>query len=705
MSSLKMWIVFALLSYHVTCAIGFYLAQNNKQTACQTDECINTSQQIASMMDTSVDPCEDMYQFSCGGWLRNNPLPEKQSRWIVMDTMKSKINEQLIQLLQSDDVTFKGHNSTAIRKLKILYKTCLDTDSIESQGFKPLTKLIDDLGSWTVSPTPGGWDRQKWSLQKALEKSHYLWGTSLWSTYIYKDAKNGSRNILHIKQSGLLDADHLSTYDTPEFKALFVNATSSLGVALGGQEETARTKMDQVFEFEKKLSKIFIPKEELVNPFKSYNKMTLREFQTLLGSWIDIEKFFTAIAGQNFLTQDDDIIVETPKYFQKLKNVILKTEKEVLANYITYNFILAAHDYFPSKESSFIKRIAKEERSVSTGNPRASKCVELSTNQMGFAVSALYVENHFSTENLAKVAIILDDIEHQFVQNLHVTDWIDSQTKLKLIQKAKSMTNQIGHPDWITDPIKLDKEFEDLDVVEGELLENYVRIARFKADKEIQAYRRAPKETWHAYPHAVNAYYVAQDNEITVLAGILQEPVVSPSYPDAYMYGSIGMILGHELIHGFDDSGRLYDAIGNLKETWSTGAAKKFESRSKCLIKQFDSYTVQGKNLSGLLTLGENIADNGGVKLAYRAYKDGIKSKHSLPNLNLTEDQLYFVGMSQFWCGHYDAEYEIQSIRSDSHAHSRYRVLGSMANSRDFARAFKCSEKSTLNPKNKCSVW
>uniref|UniRef100_A0A2C9M5F9 Peptidase M13 N-terminal domain-containing protein n=1 Tax=Biomphalaria glabrata TaxID=6526 RepID=A0A2C9M5F9_BIOGL len=150
------------------------------------------------MMDTSVDPCEDMYQFSCGGWLRNNPLPEKQSRWIVMDTMKSKINEQLIQLLQSEGVTFKGHNSTAIRKLKILYKTCMDTDSIESQGFKPLIKLIDDLGSWTVSPTPGGWDRQKWSLQKALEKSHYLWGTSLWSTYIYKDAKNGSRNILHV---------------------------------------------------------------------------------------------------------------------------------------------------------------------------------------------------------------------------------------------------------------------------------------------------------------------------------------------------------------------------------------------------------------------------------------------------------------------------------------------------------------------------
>ncbi|XP_055877570.1 endothelin-converting enzyme homolog [Biomphalaria glabrata] len=693
MISFRKWVFFFLVSYHVTTVAGMVLPENKTQRACQTEDC-RLGQHIAGMMNRSVDPCEDMYQFSCGGWLRDNPLPEKRKRLMPMDKTSSQIDEQLIQLFQSNDTTYKGNESTAIRKVKKLYRICKDRDSIYYKGNETLLKLIEELGSWTVTSTLGEWNETSWSLQKALEKSHSLWGKSFWSISVSKDVTNGTRYILYLRQNGIINSNP-NNYNDTELKEKFLNKTVSNAAILGGEEERARDKMEEVFELHFNLSKIFVPTNERENPLNLVNKMTLREFQNLLGSWIDIEQYFSAFHDQKFLTKDDEMIVKDPNYFKKLKDIMEKTNKEVLANYIVYDFIEKALPYLPSKPFN-----------GSTEFRSDKKCLDLISSMMGLAVSALYLENRDYSEITPKVQILFDNIREQFVQELVNQNSTDSQTKSILIAKAKSTTIRIGFPDFITDSAKLDHEFEDLEIVETNFLDNFVRVNSFGDAKIIKNYRGNPEPSWSKNLHETNAYYDSLFNQVTILAGLLQEPFVSLSYPDAYLYGLIGTVIGHELLHGFSGTLIFIDANGHVGDFWAKNFTETFQRKSKCLIDQFDSYIYNGHNLKGKLSLGETTSDNSGMKYSFKAYKNAIKSNHSLPYLNLTDEQLFFVGWSQFWCGHYDFE-KVKNIFIENSVHpiSQFRVYSTMSNSEDFSKTFQCSENATLNPDNKCSVW
>ncbi|KAH9519959.1 Endothelin-converting enzyme 1 [Bulinus truncatus] len=285
--------------------------------------------------------------------------------------------------------------------------------------------------------------------------------------------------------------------------------------------------------------------------------------------------------------------------------------------------------------------------------------------------------------------------------------WLDDETKRNLKEKAQAMTNQVGYPDWILDPSILDAEYEDLEIEEGEYFRNFIHSIKFHTNIEKRKLRQPPvRNVWLIPPDTVNAYYNLHENEVVVLAGILQEPIVSKDYPTPYLYGTLGAILAHEIVHAFDSSGRLFDKDGNLKDNWTPHVAEEFDKRAQCLIDQYNTFEVYGQNINGLLTLGENIADNGGVKMAYRAYKSAIKSHDlSLPGLNLTDDQLYFLGLSHFYCAKYTKDYAISSIRNDDHAHDQFRVIGTVSNSKEFSAAFNCPLKSPMNPEKKCEVW
>ncbi|KAH9519957.1 Endothelin-converting enzyme 1 [Bulinus truncatus] len=311
---------------------------------------------------------------------------------------------------------------------------------------------------------------------------------------------------------------------------------------------------------------------------------------------------------------------------------------------------------------------------------RQKLCVDESRNALPLVSGALYVDRYLSEETRVKAVPLINYIKNEFVNSLNQTTWVDEETRTRLEEKVEAMTSIVGYQDWILDPCQLDAKYEDL-------VEPTTKTFKFKPDR-------------------VHAQYEYHLNMMVVYAGLLQEPIISKNYPTSYLYGMLGSVLAHEIIHAFDNTGRKHDKYGNLNETWTPRVVEEFARRSKCFIDQYSTFELYGQNISGVLTLPENIADNGGLNLAFKAYRSSVGSDEArLPGVNLTDDQLFFVGMSQFFCALETRESAIRNMRNSEHALNHFRVLGSNSNSREFSKAFNCPLNSPMNPENKCVIW
>lgn len=289
--------------------------------------------------------------------------------------------------------------------------------------------------------------------------------------------------------------------------------------------------------------------------------------------------------------------------------------------------------------------------------------------------------------------------------------WMDDKTRETAIEKVRKIVQMIGYPDWILDSVQLDKYYENVTLVTGEFLVSHLNIRRESVLRNHNKLGTVPdRQEWHMMPVETNAYYSQSNNQIVFPAGILQRPFFTPSFPMSFNFGTTGMIIGHEMTHGFDNKGRHYDKYGNLNNWWTDQSATSFQSKTSCMVRQYSNYTAENTHLKGERVLGENIADNGGLKTAYMAYRHWVKSKDSnevkdLPGLTLTPEQLFFVGFGQLWCSYYTPQYTKQAILTDEHTISKFRTIGVVSNSGDFARAFQCAPNTPMNPQIKCQVW
>ncbi|KAH9491456.1 Endothelin-converting enzyme 1 [Bulinus truncatus] len=674
---------------------------------CLSDTCRNVSQYILSNLNTSVVPCVDMYTYSCGGWMQLNDLPVGSGKWTKFHKLHETIQMQLIQILEENGWLFKGRNSEAVRKLKQFYRSCTDVRTLNQKGAQPVIKLIDELGSWTVTPTNQTWNRTAWSLELALQQSHNLTGIGFMSMDIKKDSKNGSRNIIFIYQRGLT-MPNAPDYLTPRGKNKYMRRAMAIGRLLGGCNKTVETRMNQVFYLEKALSRIFLPKHESRNPKKIYNLMNVSEFQNLIGPWINIQQYMDAILGDGVVSAGDEINVQTTDYFRQLQQVIKTTNHEVLANYIVWSTINPTFGYLSEEFSEVDLFDSQPVENIVETNTLQKNCLEKSKLLAPWVTSALYVDRHFSQDLTVKVVTALRNIKIKFVANLDQLSWMDELTKRNLTEKVTEMIDLVGYPDWIMNPSRLDAEYADLVVEEGEFFQNFINQIVFKKKVGIKQLSLTPqRNTWLAYPHEVNGKYNIYQNQVFILAGLLNKPFFSTDYPRSYFYGILGGILAHEVMHGFDSRGRMHDKFGDLKDIWTPNVAEEYYRRAQCFIEQYNGYDVlPGHNISGSLTLAENIADNGGIKMAFRAYKSSIGSDDfTLPGLNMTSDQLFFVGFGNTLCAKYSDEYSISSIQTDVHSKTMFRVIGTVSNSREFSAAFNCPLNSPMNPVNKCEIW
>lgn len=458
-----------------------------------------------------------------------------------------------------------------------------------------------------------------------------------------------------------------------------------------------------------------MPKEERRDSNKLYNPMKIGDLMTKY-PYIDWLPYINAkmLAGLKF-NETDDVILQQPLYYDQLENVLNKTDKATIANYVLWRDL---SDYIPyltsdlrEMEFNFLKTVTGK----ATKQARWSDCVKGVAGMMNIAVSAMYVREYFRDHRVkSDVSEIIEEISYEFEKILHENEWMDEDTKDEALKKLKAMHSNVAFPNELFNDTLLVKYHEDLKLNDTVYLQAAIDLDNHgKKFACLRFHNPVNRTDWidHASSVYVNANYNGKTNSIQIIAAMLQGHFYSADRPRYMNYASIGYVIGHEMTHGFDDLGRLYDADGNLVDWWHPETKEAFVANKACIIEQYGNYTDKAINMSlnGVITQGENIADNGGLKLAYRAYISAMQKTEEtdpmLPGLPFTAEQLFWISAAQTWCSVERAEVKKIMILTDNHAIGRFRVLGTLSNSLEFAKDFKCPTDTPMNPSKKCNVW
>ncbi|XP_041424309.1 endothelin converting enzyme 1 L homeolog isoform X2 [Xenopus laevis] len=685
--------------------LALSLQYRNSNRVCLSESCISVTSSILRSLDRSVDPCQDFYQYSCGGWIKGNPVPDGHSRWGTFNELWEHNQAIMKHLLENSTM---NTSSTAEHKAQSYFQACMNESKIEELGAKPLQDLIQKLGGWSII---GPWDKDNFQETLQLVTAHYR-TSPFFSVFVSADSKNSNSNVIQIDQSGLgLPSMEYYLNKTMNEKVLtgYLNFMVQLGVLLGGEENSTREQMQEILDFETKLANITIPQEKRRDEEQIYHKMTAGELKDLVPA-VDWMPFLKTVFHPVVINESEPVVVYAKEYLVEVSSLINSTDKRILNNYMMWNLMRKTSSFLDQRfQDAEEKLIEVMYGTKKTCLPRWKFCIRDTDNNLGFALGAMFVKATFAETSKVQALRMIKEIKAAFEENLKTLSWMDDETRRAAREKAEAIYDMIGYPNFIMDPKELDKVFNDYDVTDDLYFENGMRFYNFSARVTSDQLRKAPsKDQWSMTPPTVNAYYSPTKNEIVFPAGILQAPFYTSTSPMAQNFGGIGVVIGHELTHAFDDQGREYDKDGNLRPWWKNASVEAFKRQTECITEQYGNYTVNGEAVNGKQTLGENIADNGGLKAAYRAYKNWVRKNGAeklLPSLGLSNDQLFFVGFAQVWCTVRTTESSHEGIITDPHSPSRIRVIGSVSNSKEFAEHFQCPPGSPMNPRKKCEVW
>uniref|UniRef100_A0A8C1RX50 Endothelin-converting enzyme 1 n=1 Tax=Cyprinus carpio TaxID=7962 RepID=A0A8C1RX50_CYPCA len=670
---------------------------------CLSEPCVSVASTVLGALDRSVDPCQDFYNFACGGWMRKNPLPEGKSRWGPFSNLWEHNMAIMKNLLEN---TSMKSLSKAEQKAQWYYQACMNEIKIEALGAKPLQDLINQTGGWGLN---GPWEKD--NFQEVLRTVSANFRTSpFFTVFVSTDSKSSNSNIIQVDQSGLgLPSREYYLNKTANEKVTYLNFLVELGMLLGGSEETSQKMMQEIIDFETALANITVPQEERRDEMKIYHKIQAKELATLAPA-VDWMPFLSAVFAPVALNDSEPVVVYAKEYLQRVSELISNTNKSVLNNYmimkVVRKMVSILDQRFQDAEQRFLEVMYGTKKSCM---PRWKLCASDTDSALGFALGALFVKATFSEDSKAFVEDMVSEIKWAFEDSLKTVSWMDPETKKAAKEKADALYNMVGYPKFIMNPKELDKVFNDFDVVSDLYFQNVMNYYNFSARVTANQLRKVPnRDQWSMTPPTVNAYYNPTKNEMVLPAGILQAPFYNHAWPKAMNFGGIGVVMGHELTHAFDDQGREYDKDGNLRQWWQNSSVEAFKHQTQCMVEQYSNYSINKEPLNGKHTLGENIADNGGLRAAYKAYINWIEKngeEATLPALGMTNHQLFFVGFAQVWCSVRTPESSHEGVITDPHSPSRFRVIGTISNSHEFSAHFGCKADSPMNPKQKCELW
>ncbi len=672
------------------CVITFVVASLLSSAGAQQPAAAPSKPEPAldvTSMDRSVDPCVDFFEYSCGGWIKNNPIPPDQTSWETYSKMQDENLGRLRGILEASAAPDPNRNA-ATQKIGDYYSSCTDEKAIEVKGIEPLKPELEQIA------------KIKSKAEIAGVAATVIDDNVLFRFNSNQDFKDATQVIAYADQGGLglPDRDYYLKEDAKsvELRKAYVAHVQKMFELLGEQPEVSAAEAHTVMRIETALAKGSMTRVERREPKNLDHKMTSGELQKISPEF-QWQVYFTKVG----LPALPSLNVASPGFFKVMNEEL---EKESLADWKTYLRWHLVHADAPFLSAAFLNEnfafYGKTLRGQQELQPRWKRCTEYVDDDLGEALGQVYVEKYFSPDAKQQALKMVKEIEATMEQDINSLPWMSSATKQQALVKLHAMANKIGYPDkW--------RDYSKLEIVRGDELGNVERSRRFEFNRQLAKIGKPlDRGEWGMTPPTVNAYYDPQMNDINFPAGVLQPPAFDPASDAAPNYGDTGGTIGHELTHGFDDEGRQFDAQGNLRDWWTAEDGEKFVKRASCISDQYSTYTiVDDVKINGKLTLGEDVADLGGLILAYMAWKEDTRRQNLQPLDDLTPEQRFFVGYGQSWCGETRDETKRLRATVDPHSPEKYRTNGVVSNMPEFQEAFHCKAGSPMVNQNRCRVW
>ena len=643
----------------------------------------------ADMLDKSIDPCTDFYAYACSKWQQQNPIPSDRPAWGRFNELQERGEYIVRDILEKSAAKTSGRTANE-QKIGDYYASCMDESAIESAGTKPLAHDLDSIAAM----------KSKSDLPNEILRLHREGGDVLFSFGSGSDFKNASQMIAELDQGGLglPDRDYYFKDDpkSAELRQKYLLHVQNMLQLLGDPADKAAAEAKVVMDIETGLAKGALDQTSRRDPQKIYHKMSNQELAAL-NSVFDWNTYFDGVGAPKF----DSLNVAEPEFVKQMQNVINEHSLDDWKTYLRWH---AVHDNAAVLPAAFVKEnfefFGKTMQGTKELRPRWKRCVSYANGDLGEVIGQVYVDQTFGAEGKSRTLAMVNALEKALGEDIKSLAWMGEDTKKQALVKLAAITNRIGYPDkW--------KDYSTLEIVRADALGNSQRSNAHDLERRLSKIGRAlDKRDWPYPPMTVNASYNPNQNNITFPAGILQPPFYDNKADNAMNYGGIGAVIGHELTHGFDDEGSQFDAEGNLRDWWTADDKKKFEERTNCVKDQYGSFVaVDDLKLNGKLTLGENTADNGGMRIAYMALMSALAGKEPPPIDGLTAGQRFFLGWANVWCQNRTDAIARMLVTIDPHSPGKNRVNGTVSNMPEFREAYHCKADAPMVNQNACRVW
>jgi endothelin-converting enzyme/putative endopeptidase len=672
--------------------VSFLRAQDKSSPAADKSQAAKPPADVrfsVDLLDKSIDPCNDFYAYACSKWLAKNPIPSDRSSWGRFNELAERGEYIVRAILETASVDRPGRSASQ-QKIGDYYASCMDEGAIERASTKPL----DPDFQWIAAI------KSKPELPQEIVRLHREGTDVLFGFDSGSDFKNASQMIAQLDQGGLglPDRDYYFKDDpkSVELRKKYVEHVAKMFVLLGDDEGKAAAEAKVVMEIETGLAKGALDQTSRRDPQKVYHKLTNRELAAL-SPLFDWNIYFEGVGAPRF----DSLNVIEPEFIKNMQEVLNAHSLDDWKTYLRWHTVHANVQALPAafvnENFDFFNKTLQGTKEL---RPRWKRCVSYTNGDLGELVGQVYVQQTFGAEGKERTLAMVEALEKALGQDIKSSPWMGADTKAQALVKLQAITNRIGYTDkW--------RDYSKLEIVRGDAFGNSQRANQNDLQRRLNEIGTPlDKREWPYPPMTINATYDPTQNNITFPAGILQPPFYDNQADDAMNFGGIGAVIGHELTHGFDDQGSQFDADGNLRDWWTASDKKQFEERTGCIKDQYANFVaVDDLKLNGKLTLGENTADNGGLRIAYMALLNTFAGKEPAPVDGLSAEQRFFLGWANVWCGKRTDAMSRMLVTVDPHSPPRYRVNGTISNMPEFREAYHCAATAPMVNQNACRVW
>jgi len=643
-----------------------------------------------SRMNRDVSACDDFFEFANGNWVKNTQIPPSETRWGTFNILIDQNTNYLHEILENARKT-KAPKGSDLQLIGDYYDSCMDEAGIEKAGLKPIEPYLKNIEKAATVD----------DIKRLLPELHNVGLPAVFGFGVGPDLKESNAVLASLGQGGLSlpNSDYYTNTDpkSVEIRERFVQHMTNMFKLLGDDPDAAAKDAATVLAIQTRLAKASLTPVERRNPNNNYNKIKLADAQSLTPNF-DWTSYITA-RNSPAVTE---LNLVPPKFFTEFNSMLKDVPVDQWKTYLRWMTLNATAPFLPKRFADerfdFFNRYLNGQKEQ---QPRWKQCVQATDQALGEALGMQFVKTKFTPEQKAKMNELIDNLVVSLRSRINGLEWMSPETRQQAINKLNAFKRKIGYPDQL-------RGYKGLEISDKSFADNVREVQRFQIARNFEDLGKPrDKSRWGFSPPTVNAGYNSTNNDITFPAGILQPPFFNSAADDAINYGAIGGVIGHEISHGFDDSGSQFNGEGNLISWWTPEDRKKFEERAACVVNQFNGYEVQpGVNINGRLTLGENIGDFAGLTISYYAYLKSLEGKPRPANIDgFTPEQRFFLGWAQVWASKSTPEAERAQVKGDPHSAAKWRVNGPMSNMPEFAKAWGCKPGDPMVRKDACLIW